>query len=187
MKVIDKALNGLILIEPRVFNDPRGYFFESYQVEKYASVGIDCEFIQDNFSFSVKNTIRGLHYQSPPFTQGKLCQVLRGAVLDVAVDIRNGSPTYGKSYLTQLSEENHYQLWIPEGFAHGFLVLSDGAIFNYKCSKFYNHSSEKTILFNDIDLAIPWNCDNPIVSEKDMQGTKFRDIAKEFTFNKISE
>ncbi|NUN07575.1 MAG: dTDP-4-dehydrorhamnose 3,5-epimerase [Ignavibacteriaceae bacterium] len=182
MKVIERALNGVILIEPRVFTDSRGYFFETFQVEKYAEIGIECSFVQDNLSRSVKNTIRGMHYQIQPYSQGKLCQVVQGEVLDVALDIRYGSPTYGKHYITNLSESNHRQLWIPPGFAHGFLVLTDVAVFNYKCTKLYNNSSERTILYNDADLAIPWNCESPVLSDKDLLGTRFKDIARDFTF-----
>ncbi len=182
MKIIEEALNGLLLIEPRVFRDNRGYFFESFKAEKYSESGINFNFVQDNLSKSSRNTIRGLHYQIEPMAQGKLCQVVYGRVRDVAVDIRHGSSTYGQAYITELSDENFRQLWIPPGFAHGFLVLSETAVFNYKCTKYYSQPHERSILFNDPELNIQWGCDHPIVSEKDLGAKPFSTIEKDFTF-----
>jgi len=175
-------IEGLILVKPDVFEDSRGYFYESYNKKKYAESGIDTQFVQDNISKSVRGTIRGLHYQAPPFAQAKLCSVIVGKVLDVAVDIRFGSPTFGKYFACELSEENKFQLWIPEGFAHGFSVLSDVAIFSYKCSEVYNKEFERSILYNDPQIKIDWKVENPIVSDKDLKATPFNKIEKDFTY-----
>ncbi|HLT23781.1 MAG TPA: dTDP-4-dehydrorhamnose 3,5-epimerase, partial [Ignavibacteria bacterium] len=137
---------------------------------------------QDNVSKSKKGTIRGLHYQTGAFAQGKLCQVVEGRVLDVAVDVRWGSPTFGKYVEAELTEDNHHQLWIPPGFAHGFSVLSDEAIFLYKCTALYNKESERSIIYNDPDLGINWQVDSPNVSEKDLQADSFKEIGKDFTY-----
>lgn len=182
MKVTKVDINGLMIFEPRVFEDERGYFFESYNIKSCKEFLGEVSFIQDNISKSVKGTVRGLHYQVGEFAQGKLCQVIKGEVYDMAVDIRFGSPTFGKYFTIKLSEENHKQLWIPPGFAHGFSVLSDEAIFMYKCTNLYNKQSERAILFNDPDLAIDWKVENPIVSEKDLLAKKFKDIEKDFSF-----
>ncbi len=182
MKIYKTEFPGLLLIEPKVFSDQRGYFFESYNKSKFDDEGLKLNFVQDNISKSVYGTIRGLHFQINPFAQGKLCQVIKGEVLDVVVDLRKGSPTYGKHYSVILSEENHLQLWVPEGFAHGFSVLSEEAVFHYKCTNFYNRDSERVIRFNDPDLKINWQIDNPIVSEKDMQGLLLSDIPTYFTY-----
>ena len=182
MKIYKTEFPGLLLIEPKVFSDQRGYFFESYNKSKFDDEGLKLNFVQDNISKSVYGTIRGLHFQINPFAQGKLCQVIKGEVLDVVVDLRKGSPTYGKHYSVVLSEENHLQLWVPEGFAHGFSVLSEEAVFHYKCTNFYNRDSERVIRFNDPDLKINWQIDNPIVSEKDMQGLLLSDIPTYFTY-----
>ncbi|NMB80462.1 MAG: dTDP-4-dehydrorhamnose 3,5-epimerase [Ignavibacteria bacterium] len=175
-------IDGLVLVKPDVFEDPRGYFFESFNQKKYYEGGIDTKFVQDNISKSVKSTVRGLHYQIPPFAQGKLCSVVTGKVLDVAVDIRFGSPTYGKYFACELSEENKFQLWIPPGFAHGFSVLSEVAIFSYKCSEFYSKEYERAIIYNDPDINIDWRVENPIVSEKDLRATSFNRIEKDFVY-----
>ena len=182
MEVIKTELEGLLLIKPKVFGDDRGYFFESYNEFVYRENGIELCFVQDNISKSKKGTIRGLHYQVGDKAQGKLCKVIYGKVLDVAVDIRFGSPTYGKYFASELSEDNHSQLWIPPGFAHGFSVLSEEAIFSYKCTALYNKASERAILFNDADLKIEWNVENPIISEKDLQAKLFKDIDKDFIY-----
>jgi len=182
MKIYQTEFPGLLLIEPKVFEDDRGYFFESYNKLKFESEGLNLNFVQDNFSKSTKGTIRGLHFQINPFAQGKLCQVIKGNVLDVAVDLRKNSPTFGKYYSVNLSEENHLQLWIPEGFAHGFSVLSEEAIFHYKCTNFYNRESERVIRFDDPDLKINWNVDNPIVSEKDLKGSLFSELPTYFVY-----
>lgn len=181
MKVEKTFIDGLLLINPDVFEDPRGYFFESFSKNKYNEIGIDLEFVQDNVSKSSKNTIRGLHYQVGEFAQGKLCSVLQGSVIDVAVDIRFGSPTFGKYFSIELSDKNKNQIWIPPGFAHGFVVTSDNTIFTYKCTSLYNKESERTILYNDADLNIDWQIDNPIVSEKDLKGIPFKNIEKDFS------
>jgi len=175
-------IEGLIIVKPDVFEDSRGYFYESYNKKKYAELGIDTQFFQDNISKSVRGTIRGLHYQAPPFAQAKLCSVIVGKVLDVAVDIRFGSPTFGKYFACELSEENKFQLWIPVGFAHGFSVLSDVAIFSYKCSEVYNKEFERSILYNDPQIKIDWKVENPIVSDKDLKATPFNKIEKDFTY-----
>lgn len=182
MKIYKTEFPGLLLIEPKVFGDQRGYFFESYNKLKFENEGLKLNFVQDNISKSVYGTIRGLHFQINPFAQGKLCQVIKGEALDVAVDLRKDSPTYGKHYSVILSEENHLQIWIPEGFAHGFSVLSDEVIFHYKCTNFYNRESERVIRFNDPDLKINWQIDNPIVSEKDMQGFMFSELPTYFIY-----
>ncbi len=175
-------INGLILVKPDVYPDDRGYFFESFNKKKFSDGGINETFVQDNVSKSVKGTVRGLHYQVGEFAQGKLCSVVVGNVLDVAVDIRFGSPTFGKYFAVVLSEENKNQLWIPPGFAHGFSVLSDIAIFSYKCSALYNKESERSILYKDPDLQIDWKINKPIVSGKDLNAKQFKDIEKDFKF-----
>lgn len=175
-------IEGLVLVKPDVFEDSRGYFYESYNKKKYVELGINTQFVQDNISKSVRGTIRGLHYQAPPFAQAKLCSVILGKVLDVAVDIRFGSPTFGKYFACELSEENKFQLWIPVGFAHGFSVLSDVAIFSYKCSEVYNKEFERSILYNDPQIKIDWKVENPIVSDKDLKATPFNKIEKDFTY-----
>ncbi|MBK7632525.1 MAG: dTDP-4-dehydrorhamnose 3,5-epimerase [Ignavibacteriales bacterium] len=182
MEVIKTEFDGLLIIKPKVFGDERGYFFESFNDVNYQKAGIDFCFVQDNISKSKKNTVRGLHYQIGENAQGKLCKVVYGKVLDVAVDIRFGSPTFGKYFSSELSEENHAQLWIPPGFAHGFSVLSDEAIFSYKCTALYSKEHERAILFNDPDLNIDWKVKNPIVSEKDLIALNLKDIKKDFTY-----
>ncbi|HEX7357081.1 MAG TPA: dTDP-4-dehydrorhamnose 3,5-epimerase [Ignavibacteriaceae bacterium] len=182
MEVIKTEIDGLLIIKPKVFGDARGYFFESYNKDSFTDAGIDIEFVQDNISKSKKNTIRGLHYQIGERAQGKLCKVIYGKVLDVAVDLRFGSPTYGKHFSFELSEDNHAQIWIPKGFAHGFSVLSDEAIFSYKCTALYSKDDERAIIFNDPDLNIDWKVKDPIVSEKDFKAPFFKNIKKEFTY-----
>lgn len=182
MTVEKTFIEGLLIVKPDVFPDKRGFFFESYNKQKYTSLGINGNFVQDNISKSKRGTIRGLHYQIRDYAQGKLCFVLIGKVLDVAVDIRFGSPTFGKYFSYELSEENKNQLWIPPGFAHGFSVLSDEAIFCYKCTAHYSKEHERGILFNDPDLNIDWKIDNPIVSQKDLSLKKFREIEKDFIY-----
>jgi dTDP-4-dehydrorhamnose 3,5-epimerase len=180
MKLIKTKIDDLILILPDVFPDQRGYFFESFQKEKFHILGIDAEFVQDNESMSGKGVLRGLHFQKPPFSQGKLVRVVRGSVLDVAVDLRKNSKTYGKWESSVLSADNKQMMWIPEGFAHGFLVLEDDSIFQYKCSNYYNKESECGIIWNDPDLKIEWGIENPVVSEKDLQGVFFKDLISPF-------
>jgi dTDP-4-dehydrorhamnose 3,5-epimerase len=182
MKFNRTELEGVIIIEPDVFSDDRGFFFESYSKIKYSKDLLEQNFVQDNISKSVKGTIRGLHYQVGEFAQGKLCQVIQGKVYDVAVDIRFGSPTFGKYVGVELSGENHKQLWIPPGFAHGFSVLSDEVIFMYKCTNYYSKKDERAILYNDIDLGINWKVEIQIVSPKDLLAKKFKEIEKDFIY-----
>ncbi|MDQ3022451.1 MAG: dTDP-4-dehydrorhamnose 3,5-epimerase [Bacteroidota bacterium] len=182
MKVIKTELEGVLFIEPDFFADARGFFFESYNKKKYEQEGLNFNFVQDNISKSEKNTIRGLHYQVGNNVQGKLCQVITGSVLDVAVDIRFGSPTFGKHFSLILSGDNHKQIWIPPGFAHGFSVLTEEAIFSYKCTAFYSKQDERSILYNDPDLKINWQTDQPIVSEKDLKAELLKNIEKDFYF-----
>jgi dTDP-4-dehydrorhamnose 3,5-epimerase len=182
LEVITTYIKDLLLIKPDVFKDERGYFFESYSKEKFNLKGVSFEFVQDNISKSKISTIRGLHYQVGEKAQGKLCSVMYGKVLDVAVDIRFGSPTFGKHFSCELSEENHNQLWIPSGFAHGFSVLSDEAIFSYKCTSLYSKENERSIIYNDPDLKIDWKVNNPIVSEKDLKALFFKNIEKDFIY-----
>jgi len=173
MEIRETNLNGLLAIKPKVFEDNRGYFFESYNQKEFSKYGIDACFIQDNQSMSDKNVLRGLHFQNEPYAQGKLVRVLEGAVLDVVVDIRKNSPTYGNHFKMILSRENQMMLWIPPCFAHGFLTLEDKTVFFYKCTQFYNKESEASILWNDPKLAIDWGVQNPIVSEKDAKAPLF--------------
>ena len=182
MKVSKTNIGGLLLIEPDLFSDGRGYFFESYNKEKYAEIGLDINFVQDNISQSKKGTVRGLHYQVGDKAQGKLCQVISGKVLDVAVDIRFGSPTFGKHYAHVLNSEKKMQIWIPPGLAHGFSVLSDEAIFSYKCTNYYSKDHERAILYNDPELNIDWQVENPVVSEKDLKAKKINEIDKDFIY-----
>ncbi len=182
MKVSKTNIEGLLLIEPDLFSDGRGYFFESYNKEKYADIGLDINFVQDNISQSKKGTVRGLHYQVGDKAQGKLCQVISGKVLDVAVDIRFGSPTFGKHYAHVLNTEKKMQIWIPPGLAHGFSVLSDEAIFSYKCTNFYSKDHERAILYKDSELNIDWQVENPVVSEKDLKAKKINEIDKDFIY-----
>lgn len=180
MDVIKTDIEGLLIIQPRIFKDIRGYFFESYNVNSVSSVGIDEVFIQDNESSSSKGVLRGLHFQKPPFAQGKLVRVVHGKVLDVAVDIRKASPTYGKHYSIELSAQNKTMFWIPPGFAHGFVALENDTIFTYKCTQAYHQASEGCLLWNDPELNIDWTIQNPIVSEKDNEGSLFLDFQSPF-------
>jgi dTDP-4-dehydrorhamnose 3,5-epimerase len=176
MKVTETELKGVLIIEPGVYGDARGFFLETYHRNRYRKLGIRSEFVQDNMSFSKKRTLRGLHFQHP-HDQAKLVQVAKGAVFDVIVDIRSGSPTFGKWIGTYLSDEKNRQIFIPEGFAHGFCVISDYAVFMYKCSRFYAPECEGGILWADSDLKIEWPVQNPLVSEKDMKLPRLRDFA----------
>ena len=178
MNIIETALPGVLIVEPKVFGDARGYFFESWNQATFEAAGITNKWVQDNESKSCYGVLRGLHYQAAPYTQAKIVRVIAGAVLDVAVDIRKGSPTYGKHVTVELSAENKRQLYIPRGFAHGFAVLSDEAVFAYKCDNIYMPSSERGIMFNDPDLAIDWHVSPGqwILSEKDKKHPAFTDI-----------
>lgn len=166
MQVIKTAIEGVVEVIPDVFGDERGYFFESYNRQKFLAVGITEEFLQDNQSFSIKGVLRGLHFQKEPYAQGKLVRVISGKVLDVAVDIRKNSPTYGQHVSVVLDAKKNNMLYIPPGMAHGFATLED-AIFSYKCTNVYHKTSEGGILWNDPALKIDWQLENPIVSEKD--------------------
>ena len=180
MELVKTSIDGLLIIRPDVFKDERGYFFESYNKERFAKAGLNMDFVQDNESKSDKGVLRGLHFQKPPYAQGKLVRVIKGSVMDVAVDLRKDSPTYGKWESVVLTEENKLQLWIPEGFAHGFVALEDNTIFNYKCTNVYNKESEGSILWNDPDININWNIDNPTLSEKDKISPLFKNFESPF-------
>lgn len=180
MDITKTDIDGLLVIQPKVFSDERGYFFESFRKEILIKHIANADFVQGNISKSKKNTVRGLHYQVGNHAQGKLCQVITGKVLDVALDIRFNSPTFGKHFSLELSEDNHTMIWIPTGFAHGFSVLSDEAIFLYKCTAYYSKDDERAILYNDPQLNIDWKVDEPIVSDKDLGAKLFRDIERDF-------
>jgi dTDP-4-dehydrorhamnose 3,5-epimerase len=175
-------LDGLIIIEPNILEDSRGYFFEAYNEKVFQQNGINCHFVQDNQSCSSYGVIRGLHFQLNPFAQAKLVRVLEGKILDVAIDIRKNSPTYGQHFSIQLSSENKKQLFLPAGFAHGFSVLSQTAIVLYKCDAFYNKQSEGGIRYDDSDLQIDWGIERgkEIVSDKDLQLSSFTELVTNF-------
>ena len=177
IKVISAVENGVMLLEPAKFTDRRGYFMESYNRSDLAAIGIVNDFVQDNESFSTYGVVRGLHFQAMPYTQAKLVRVIRGRIWDVVVDIRRNSPDFGKVFSTELSGENHRQFYIPRGFAHGFSVLSDEAIFAYKCDNFYMPSHQRGIAFDDPDLGIDWHvdCKECILSDKDKRNPLFRE------------
>lgn len=180
MEIIESKIKDLLIIKPKVFADSRGYFFESYNENVFKQYGINAAFVQDNQSLSNAGVLRGLHFQAPPFAQGKLVRVITGAVMDIAVDIRKGSPTYGEHVAIELNEENKTMFFIPPGFAHGFSTLRDNTIFSYKCTDVYNKASEGTVLWNDKDLNINWGITDPILSEKDLSGTIFKDFVSPF-------
>jgi len=180
MNITQSELSGLLIIDPKVFGDERGYFFESFNAEVFKAADLEIDFVQDNESRSARGVLRGLHFQEPPFEQGKLVRVARGAVIDVSVDIRKDSPSYGKWAAFELSEQNKRMLWIPPGFAHGFVTLEDDTIFIYKCTKVYNRESENSIRWNDPDLNIDWGIENPIISDKDNVSPLFRDLMSPF-------
>jgi dTDP-4-dehydrorhamnose 3,5-epimerase len=174
-------LEGVLVFTPRLFSDERGSFFESFnQLRFEEAVGTDVAFVQDNESVSHKNVLRGLHFQSPPMAQGKLVRVVQGSVIDVAVDLRKNSLTYGQHYKLILSSQNNKQLWIPPGFAHGFLSLEEATIFAYKCTNYYAPETEGTIQWNDPDLQIDWGIDVPIISTKDQDSILFRTFSSPF-------
>ena len=182
MEVIKTDIEGVVILEPRVFRDARGYFFESFSAREFCEKVVPVTFVQDNESYSSYGVIRGLHFQKPPFTQAKLVRVIKGAVLDVAVDIRKGSPTYGQHVAVELTAENHRQLFIPHGFAHGFSVLSEEVLFQYKCDNYYAPHSEGGILWNDPSLGIDWRIpvEKAILSEKDFKHPLLKDYASDF-------
>ena len=186
MRIIKTDIEGVIIIEPRLFEDERGYFFEAFSERKFAELtGIKTRFVQDNESRSAKGVVRGLHFQLPPFAQSKLVRAVRGTILDVAVDIRRGSPTFGKHIAVELSEHNHRQLFIPRGFAHGFSVLEGDAIVEYKCDNYYAPEAEGAIRWNDPTLAIDWHTTNneAIVSAKDKLNPLFEECERLFDYN----
>lgn len=178
MKLIETNIPGLLVIEPDVFHDGRGFFFESFSARKFEELtGLKVEFVQDNESHSAYGTVRGLHFQTGIHAQAKLVRVVSGRVLDVAVDLREGSPTFGHHFSVELSEENHLQMFIPKGFAHGFSVLSEKAVFQYKCDEYYAPQSEAALLWNDPDLGIDWklSVSDVILSEKDSRNQTFKE------------
>lgn len=180
MEITRPSLEGLLLIKPDVFVDDRGCFFESWSKSAFHNIGLDLEFVQDNQSFSRKDVLRGLHFQNPPYDQGKLVRVVKGKVLDVVVDIRKKSATYGKYFSVELSDSDNMMFWIPPGFAHGFLTLENDTIFTYKCTKEYNKSSEGALLWDDPTLDIQWGIQNPLVSEKDLEAASFQYFESQF-------
>ena len=182
MNITDTKIEGLKIIEPRIFPDDRGYFYESYNEKKYREAGIDASFVQDNQSFSAKGTLRGLHGQADPFAQGKLVRVLQGRVLDVAVDIRKNSPTFGQYVTVELSGENHKQFWVPPGFLHGFVTLENDTIFTYKVTNYYDKASEIGVVWNDPTLNIDWqtNISKLLLSPKDEILPTFADFKSPF-------
>lgn len=184
MVCIKTDIEGVVIIEPRIFKDARGYFFESYSKREFDEKVCPVDFVQDNESMSVRGVMRGLHFQRPPFTQAKLVRCVRGSVLDVAVDIRKGSPTYGRHVAVVLSEENHRQFFIPKGFAHGFAVLSDIAVFQYKCDNYYYPEADGGISIADTSLCIDWRIDpsHAILSEKDLRHPLLKDFDTPFEF-----
>ena len=182
MQITKTKIPGLLIIKPQIFEDTRGYFFESYNKQKFIEAGIHLNFVQDNESKSEKGVLRGLHFQNPPHAQGKLVRVMRGSVLDVAVDIRKDSPTYGQWDSIVLSGENKMMYWIPEGMAHGFLTLEDDTIFFYKCTNVYHKESEGSICWNDPTLNIDWGIENPILSEKDQNLPRLNEINNNFKY-----
>ncbi|MFI3262906.1 MAG: dTDP-4-dehydrorhamnose 3,5-epimerase [Rikenellaceae bacterium] len=185
MEVVKTDIEGVVIIEPRVFGDDRGYFYESFSQREFEEKVCKTTFIQDNQSFSKYGVLRGLHFQKAPYAQSKLVRVTKGKVLDVAVDIRSGSPTFGKYVAVELSEDNYRQLFIPRGFAHGFVVLSEEVIFQYKCDNFYSKESEGAIMWNDPDLGIDWGIDvkDAILSEKDMLNPLLADFDSPFSYD----
>jgi len=185
MEVIQTKIEGLVIIEPRIFKDARGYFYESFSQKEFDEKVMPIRFVQDNESMSTYGVMRGLHFQRPPFTQSKLVRCCRGAILDIAIDIRKGSPTYGQHVAIELTDDNHRQLFIPRGFAHGFAVLSDVAILQYKCDNFYAPQADAGIQLRDDELGIDWQIptENAILSEKDLKHPCLKDFDSPFDYN----
>lgn len=181
MNVLTCDLAGLLVIEPKVHGDPRGFFLETWNLRRYREAGLGADFVQDNVSFSRRGTLRGVHFQNPN-PQGKLLQVMQGEVFDVAVDLRRSSPTFGKWHGLVLSGENKRQFYVPPGFGHAFLVLSDNALFHYKCTEFYSPRDEVSIRWNDPDIGIEWPIKEPLVSERDANGLRLRDLPPDRLF-----
>ena len=180
MEIIEPHIKGLLVLKPKIYKDNRGYFLETWNQESFKNIGIDVNFSQDNQSLSKKGVVRGLHFQNPPYAQGKLVRVIKGEVLDVALDIRKNSITYGKYFSIKLSGENHVMFWIPPGFAHGFSTLKDDTIFSYKCTNPYNQKSENSISCMDPELAIDWKIKKPIISQKDQEAQFFSNFISKF-------
>ncbi|MEG1555289.1 MAG: dTDP-4-dehydrorhamnose 3,5-epimerase [Bacteroidales bacterium] len=180
MEIIKTPIEGLLVVKPAVYYDGRGYFFESYNEKRFKENGITDIFVQDNQSLSQQGVVRGLHFQCPPYEQAKLVRVIQGSVLDVAVDIRKKSPTYGKYFSIVLSADNFLQFYIPAGFAHGFVALEENTIFAYKCSQFYNKASEDSIRYDDPLLNIDWKIKASVISDKDLIGHYFKDFISKF-------
>lgn len=185
MEVIKTDIEGVVIIEPRIFKDSRGYFFESYSKREFDEKVRPIDFVQDNESMSTRGVMRGLHFQRPPFAQSKLVRCIKGSVLDIAVDIRKGSPTYGKYVSCLLTEENHRQFFVPRGFAHGFAVMSDIAVFQYKCDNYYHPEADGGISILDASLGIDWGItiDDAILSDKDQKHPLLKDFDSPFDFN----
>lgn len=179
MNIEKTFIDDLLVLTPTVFEDNRGYFMESYNHKKVEEA-LKTTFVQDNESLSQKGVLRGLHFQNPPFTQAKLVRVIKGSVLDVVVDLRKNSNSFGKVFTIELSEQNKKQLFVPKGFAHGFLTLENNTIFSYKCDDYYHKESEVALLWNDKNLNIDWNIENPIISEKDLNGIPFSEFVSPF-------
>lgn len=184
MEIVKTDIDGVVIIEPRVFGDERGYFFESFSQREFEKLGINTVFVQDNESKSCYGVVRGLHFQAPPYAQAKLVRCVKGRIRDIAVDIRKGSPTYGKHVAVELTEDNHRLFFIPHGFAHGFSVLSETAVFQYKCDNYYTPQSEGALLWNDKDLNINWLIPDKhvVLSEKDKHHPLFKDFESPFDF-----
>ncbi len=180
MRIDTTPIEGLLIITPKVFNDERGYFFESYNDKTFKDLGLTINFVQDNESLSSKGVLRGLHFQKPPYSQGKLVRVVKGSVLDVAVDLRRSSKTFGKWHSIILNGESKQMFYIPEGFAHGFITLEDNTIFSYKCTNLYNKESEGSIRWNEPDINIEWICVNPILADKAKKSPFIKDIESPF-------
>ena len=184
MEVIKTGIEGVVIVEPRVFEDPRGYFFESYSQKEFDSKVRPAVFVQDNESCSSYGVMRGLHFQAPPFSQSKLVRCVRGRVLDVAVDIRRGSPTYGRHVAVELSAENKRQFYIPRGFGHGFVTLTDDVDFCYKADNLYDHPSDRSIRFDDPAIDVDWGVTDPILSDKDKNAPLLADSDCNFVYGK---
>jgi dTDP-4-dehydrorhamnose 3,5-epimerase len=180
MEVIKTQFDGLLVFQPKIFRDERGYFFEYFRKDVFKDLNVNLEFVQSNESQSNKNVLRGMHFQNPPHEQGKLIRVVKGTVLDVSVDIRLNSATYGKWFSRELNETNKTILWIPAGFAHGFLTLADNTIFQYECTNYYHRESEGSIRWNDPQINIDWKVSDPVISDKDKSAPLFSDFQSKF-------
>ncbi|MCD4736181.1 MAG: dTDP-4-dehydrorhamnose 3,5-epimerase [Bacteroidales bacterium] len=180
MEIVKTGIDGLLIFRPDIYKDKRGYFSEIFRQEWFDGINIQSGFVQENESYSQKNVLRGLHFQNPPYEQGKVIRVINGAIRDVAVDIRRNSPTYGEWKIFEMSENSMEYLWLPAGFAHGFVCLEDGTKVQYKCTNYYNREAEGSIRWNDPDLAIHWNVNSPIISDKDHNTPFFKELQSLF-------